>query len=184
MLSNIIATIKLAYNKTKEYINNPYETTTTEDRYYNDRMSIYDQYISIKGKPTHIIDGIYLGSAHNAANYEILKEEKIEIILNITKDIYNYYPEEFKYYKYEINDDDKSDIDNILEETYNILKNNKDKKILVHCLMGASRSCSVVLYYLMNEYKMKLEEAIEYIKKKRDIINPNMRFIRILERKK
>jgi len=175
MLSNINATFKLLFNKTKEYFNSSGKTTT-ENRYY-DKISYIDQYSAMIGEPTYIIDNIYLGSAHNAANYQQLRKLEIKTVINVTKDIYNHYENEFKYYQHPINDDDTSNISKILKETYTNIEENKDGNILIHCLMGASRSCSVILYYLIKKHKMTLEEALKFVKEKRFVINPNLRFI-------
>ena len=49
--------------------------------------------------------------------------------------------------------------------------------------MGSSRSASILIYYIMktlkkeNGDKYNLDEAIEFIKNKRDIINPSKKFI-------
>ena len=37
--------------------------------------------------------------------------------------------------------------------------------------MGASRSVSAVIFYLMTKHKMTLNEAVLFIQKKRSIIN-------------
>ncbi len=52
---------------------------------------------------------------------------------------------------------------------------------MVHCFMGASRSVSAVVYYLMTEHKMTIEEAIKYIRDKRAAINPNNKFVEALK---
>lgn len=44
-------------------------------------------------------------------------------------------------------------------------------------MKGISRSVSVVIGYLMSEKNMSYEEAIEYVKKKRPISDPNDGFV-------
>ena len=56
---------------------------------------------------------------------------------------------------------------NILETIHNHIINNKN--ILVHCSMGAQRSCAVVACYLIKYYNLTSSEAIQYIKTKRPI---------------
>lgn len=50
------------------------------------------------------------------------------------------------------------------------------QKILVHCMAGVSRSISLVSYYLMKKYFLNFDEAINIIKSKRRIANPNDSF--------
>ena len=43
--------------------------------------------------------------------------------------------------------------------------------------MGASRSASVIVVYLIKKYNMSLDEAIKYMKSKRPETNINITFI-------
>ena len=54
--------------------------------------------------------------------------------------------------------------------------------ILVHCMMGMSRSASMVLLYLMHENNQSLKECYDQVKKQRPSINPNPKFLRELGR--
>ncbi|KAK3559751.1 hypothetical protein QTP86_020758 [Hemibagrus guttatus] len=56
---------------------------------------------------------------------------------------------------------------------------NTQNKLLVHCVMGRSRSATLVLAYLMIEEKMTLVDAIEQVKRHRQII-PNRGFLKQL----
>ena len=77
-----------------------------------------------------------------------------------------------------------------LEKAYQNIKkyqrDNPDGNILVHCYMGASRSATIVLYYLMKEMKNESgdpvthKEALEYLKSKRPVVNPTHRFTKDL----
>jgi protein-tyrosine phosphatase len=146
-----------------------------------------DQIITFYSQPTHIIDNIYLGSAYNASHYDTLINNNIKLILNITTEISNYYEslDNFIYKNYKINDNNKESIKKYLLDTYEIinlfqLQNNNNNNILIHCFMGASRSVSVVIYYLMKKHNMSLANSIIYIKKKRQIINPTILFYKEL----
>ncbi len=54
--------------------------------------------------------------------------------------------------------------------------------MLVHCQMGISRSASMVIAFLMKELGMDLKNAKEYVKEKRNIIDPNNAFMKDLKR--
>ena len=41
--------------------------------------------------------------------------------------------------------------------------------------MGASRSVSLVIHYIMNKKKMSYNQALDYIKEKRKIANPTVK---------
>ena len=151
--------------------------------------NILTEYIYFFSKPTHIIDNIYLGSAFNAASYYDLKELNIRSIINVTKEISQYYPDDFTYLNYNIYDNNKDSISDLLEDAYNNilhLQATSDGNILIHCYMGSSRSASLVLYYLMksttndNGELMSHEEALEFLKSKRKIVNPTFRLTKDL----
>lgn len=182
LVSYILATYRVACDNIAQYY---YDNTNsdTKDRIYgNSEIDTFDKYKIFFSGPTHIIDNIYLGSAYNAANYHQLSNLGIEIVINVTKEISMYFPEEYEYKKLELYDNDKDDIEKYLEESYEYIKRNKHKKIFIHCKMGASRSVSILLYYMVKEHKMKLDDALKMIKEKRIIINPNNRFITILKK--
>jgi len=56
---------------------------------------------------------------------------------------------------------------NVLEVIHNHVINNQNT--LVHCFMGAQRSCAIVACYLIKYYDLTPNEAIKYIKTKRPI---------------
>ncbi|RGB39958.1 dual specificity phosphatase, partial [Rhizophagus diaphanus] len=49
-------------------------------------------------------------------------------------------------------------------------------RVLVHCWAGVSRSASLILAYLMNQYGCTYNRALNYVKKKRSIVEPNWGF--------
>ena len=55
------------------------------------------------------------------------------------------------------------------------------KKTLVHCLAGRSRSCAVVLYYIMKKHNKTFQEAHDILKAKRVDMCINRGFIRTLQ---
>ena len=64
------------------------------------------------------------------------------------------------------------------DETYKFIKEAKDQNgtVLVHCKMGMSRSASSVIAFIMKEYGMNNEEALEKVRNARPIIQPNEAF--------
>ncbi|KAG8219090.1 protein-tyrosine phosphatase-like protein [Butyriboletus roseoflavus] len=53
-------------------------------------------------------------------------------------------------------------------------------KVLVHCVMGVSRSATVVCAYLMVSQRLSVSAAIQYIRRRRPEIRPNYGFVRQL----
>ena len=48
--------------------------------------------------------------------------------------------------------------------------------MLVHCAAGVSRSASVVVAYLMYKKGLSLDDALDFVKSKRECVDPNFGF--------
>ncbi|CAM4544725.1 unnamed protein product [Leuciscus chuanchicus] len=133
-------------------------------------------------KATLIFDHLYLGSEWNASNLEELQETGVGYILNVTREIDNFFPGTFCYHNIRVYDDEATDLLAHWNETYNfIVKAKKNQsKCLVHCKMGVSRSASTVIAYAMKENGWTLEKAYNFVKQKRSITRPNASFMRQL----
>ncbi|XP_034458063.1 protein phosphatase Slingshot homolog 1 isoform X1 [Hippoglossus hippoglossus] len=133
-------------------------------------------------KATLILDHVYLGSEWNASNLEELRDCGVGYILNVTREIDNFFPGLFSYHNVRVYDEDATDLLAHWNDTYNFIvkakKNNS--KCLVHCKMGVSRSASTVIAYAMKEYGWSLEKAYNFVKQKRSIAQPNAGFMRQL----
>ncbi|XP_041742337.1 protein phosphatase Slingshot homolog 1 isoform X1 [Coregonus clupeaformis] len=133
-------------------------------------------------KAALIFDHLYLGSEWNASNLEELQDTGVGYILNVTREIDNFFPGTFSYHNIRVYDEETTDLLAHWNETYNfIVKAKKNhSKCLVHCKMGVSRSASTVIAYAMKEYGWSLEKAYDFVKQKRSITRPNAGFMRQL----
>ncbi|XP_030231551.1 protein phosphatase Slingshot homolog 1 isoform X1 [Gadus morhua] len=133
-------------------------------------------------KASLIFDHLYLGSEWNASNLEELQETGVGYILNVTREIDNFFPGTFCYHNIRVYDEEATDLLAHWNHTYHfILKAKKNNsKCLVHCKMGVSRSASTVIAYAMKEYGWSLEKAYGFVKQKRSITRPNAAFMRQL----
>uniref|UniRef100_A0A674BS96 Protein phosphatase Slingshot homolog 1 n=1 Tax=Salmo trutta TaxID=8032 RepID=A0A674BS96_SALTR len=129
-------------------------------------------------KATLIFDHLYLVS--HLATFS--HPELVGYILNVTREIDNFFPGTFSYHNIRVYDEETTDLLAHWNETYNfIVKAKKNhSKCLVHCKMGVSRSASTVIAYAMKEYGWSLEKAYNLVKQKRSITRPNAGFMRQL----
>lgn len=163
---------------------------TELEQHMNCNLMEYKEYIDnemllILGqmdKATLIFDHVYLGSEWNASNLEELQETGVGYILNVTREIDNFFPGTFSYHNIRVYDEDSTDLLAHWNDTYNfIVKAKKNhSKCLVHCKMGVSRSASTVIAYAMKEHGWSLEKAYNFVKQKRSITRPNAGFMRQL----
>ncbi|VCX41004.1 unnamed protein product [Gulo gulo] len=133
-------------------------------------------------KPSLIFDHLYLGSEWNASNLEELQGSGVDYILNVTREIDNFFPGLFAYHNIRVYDEETTDLLAHWNEAYHFINKAKRNrsKCLVHCKMGVSRSASTVIAYAMKEFGWPLEKAYNYVKQKRSITRPNAGFMRQL----
>ena len=65
--------------------------------------------------------------------------------------------------------------------SYIIINLKQNKKVLVHCKAGISRSSTLVIAFLIKFCKMNLQRALDYVKRKRHIAQPNEGFMEQLK---
>ena len=89
-----------------------------------------------------IFDGVFLGSEWNASNLEELTDNGITHILNVSREIDNYFPAVFKYLNIREYDVEETDLLKHWDRTFHFISDcvNFGGKVLVHCKMGISRS--------------------------------------------
>ncbi|KAM4620620.1 protein phosphatase Slingshot homolog 2b [Polymixia lowei] len=133
--------------------------------------------------PTEIFDHVYLGSEWNASNLEELQNSGVQYILNVTREIDNFFPSLFEYHNIRVYDEEATDLLAYWNDTYKFISRAKKAggKCLVHCKMGVSRSASTVIAYAMKEYGWDLGRAFDYVKERRAVTKPNPSFMRQLE---
>ncbi|KAG7479029.1 phosphatase Slingshot-like 2 isoform X1 [Solea senegalensis] len=133
--------------------------------------------------PTEIFEHVYLGSEWNASNMEELQNSGVRYILNVTREIDNFFPGMFEYHNIRVYDEEATNLLEYWNETYKFITKAKKAgaKCLVHCKMGVSRSASTVIAYAMKEYGWDLDTAFDYVKERRAVTKPNPSFMKQLE---
>ncbi|CAF2536304.1 unnamed protein product [Rotaria sp. Silwood2] len=153
---------------------------------YNDNLSCLlttdiESYVM-----SEVLPGLYLGNAHDAEDMNLLKQNNIKSIINISTSIPCYYENEtlFDYYKLPCNDLCKENIIQYFDKTFEYIQEKLllNQNILIHCQGGISRSPSFIIGYLMKYHSKTFDQAYSIVKEKRKIINPNLGFLTQLTR--
>ena len=99
-------------------------------------------------------------------------------ILNVTIEIANFFPDNFRYKSVRLYDLETSDLLPHWNHTWRFIDEARTSggKCLVHCKMGISRSAATVCAYLMKERLWTKSRALDFIKSKRSIVSPNPSF--------
>ncbi|XP_053179261.1 protein phosphatase Slingshot homolog 3 [Scomber japonicus] len=134
-------------------------------------------------KPSKIFDYLYLGSEWNAANFEELQKNNIGYILNVTREIDNFFPESFNYMNIRVYDVEATDLLPHWTDTFNFINTARKsgQAVLVHCKMGVSRSASTVIAYAMKQQHWPLDVALGFVRECRSIVKPNDGFMKQLQ---
>uniref|UniRef100_A0A8C3PY71 protein-serine/threonine phosphatase n=1 Tax=Chrysolophus pictus TaxID=9089 RepID=A0A8C3PY71_CHRPC len=93
-------------------------------------------------RPSHVFPHIYLGSEWNAANLEELQQNCVTHILNVAREIDNFFPALFNYMNVRVYDEETAQLLPHWNDTFLFLSDIKARggRALVHCRMGLSRS--------------------------------------------
>jgi dual specificity phosphatase 12 len=133
-----------------------------------------------------IIDGrVYISNLRAAQNPALLTRLGITHVLSVcppssfTQSIPPVIPQEHRL-SIPVQDSEHAEILGYLsaacEFIQRALDEREESKVLVHCVMGVSRSATVVAAYLMKTRNITHTDAISYIRSRRAIIHPNYGF--------
>lgn len=178
IINDIWAFIITLKSKSYNYYMN-YGTDMTVTRMKQDN-GLTDKIVYFFSKPNEIIDKnnikLFLGSAYNSANYDILKSLNINKIINVTEEIPNHFENDIEYMKIPILDNNSNHFSNeILNNINDFVKENDN--VYVHCYQGASRSAAVILHLLISKFNYNIDTGMDYLYEKHPITNINVSFV-------
>ncbi|XP_063282721.1 dual specificity protein phosphatase 7 [Pelobates fuscus] len=131
--------------------------------------------------PVQILPYLYLGCAKDSSNLDTLAKYNIKYILNVTPNLPNMFEHngEFKYKQIPISDHWSQNLSQFFPEAISFIDEARSNKcgILVHCLAGISRSVTVTVAYLMQKLNLSLNDAYDFVKRKKSNISPNFNFM-------
>ncbi|CAG2115004.1 unnamed protein product [Medioppia subpectinata] len=124
-----------------------------------------------------ITDNVYLTGAGGMIRENIVGL-RISFIMNATYELPNFDVKGLECIRVPIEDTVDDNISLYLEEVADKLNEvvSKNRRAIVHCVAGKSRSSSLVLAYLVKYQKMTLKEAFIHCKTCRDLCQPNVGF--------
>jgi len=140
---------------------------------------VYDHEGIFNCHMNEIIPNLFLGNMYYSS--DDLINNGIYHIINLSCDENNFSNQnsKFTFYNKKLNDTPNQNIIIHFEELFNIIEKIliQNKKILIHCEAGISRSSTIVIAYLMKTKKMGYEKSLEFVREKRPIVDPNLGFI-------
>ncbi|XP_060951400.1 dual specificity phosphatase 29-like [Limanda limanda] len=140
------------------------------------------------GNIDEVWPNIYIGNVAVAQNKTALQKLGITHVLNAAHSKrgsignHSFYGNDFVYCGIPADDSTHFDLDVYFQPAADFIQKalkSPDGKVLVHCIMGMSRSSTLVLAYLMIHRQLPLERALQKLIRKRAIY-PNRNFLALL----
>ncbi|KAK3844074.1 MAG: protein-tyrosine phosphatase-like protein [Linnemannia gamsii] len=126
-----------------------------------------------------ILPGLFLSGSLISESREKMKELGISHIVQVTDIPTPRFPGEFIYKVIPVPDMDETNLIKHFPDTYTFIHDAIEggRKVLVHCMAGASRSVTIVCAYLMREKKMSAIDALKHVQSLRQVAEPNDGFL-------
>ncbi|XP_070532116.1 dual specificity protein phosphatase 12-like isoform X3 [Ptychodera flava] len=122
--------------------------------------------------------GLYIGCRADAYDVEALKAANITHILTLEYEPLEINSGDFKYNFVRVSDVPNEDILSHFPECLEFVEEGIRKGgVLVHCMMGASRSATIVIAYIMQREYGKVDEILSQVKRIRPRVGPNHGFM-------
>lgn len=148
--------------------------------------SDYDERRHLRIDCDKVHEGIIIGNGDTICNMNYLKGIGVTHVLNTAEHHVEVNPAKYpcygiKYYGFHVDDLPESNISRYFPTTTSFIDSavSSGGLVVVNCVMGWSRSASVVAAYLVMKHKMKATKALELIRQNRNI-RPNAGFLQQL----
>eukprot|EP00271_Cylindrocystis_brebissonii_P012756 TRINITY_DN319_c0_g2_i4.p1 TRINITY_DN319_c0_g2~~TRINITY_DN319_c0_g2_i4.p1 ORF type:complete len:207 (+),score=50.81 TRINITY_DN319_c0_g2_i4:174-794(+) len=129
--------------------------------------------------------GLFLGDCIAAQQRDVLLRHGVRHIVQVAEELgAPPFPQDFSYTLVDIGDYAGEDIGSHFERCFEAMDAARAQggAVLVHCVMGISRSSTIVIGYLMKRHGISLATAFAHVRERRPLIDPNSGFVHELER--
>lgn len=128
-----------------------------------------------------VIENLWISgvdAVSNQPNLDQLFQAGIRLILTVASEAQLTRDRRFQYVRVDILDDPSEALYPLLDPLVILINiyRERGEGVLVHCMQGISRSSAVVCAYLISRFQVSLQEAYDYLVKKRQGILPNAGF--------
>lgn len=149
---------------------------------YGKTRGYVQSYISTKfnANPIDPEERVWLGDIATASNIPKLQEMGITHVVSAILGL-SELSNEFTYHRIPVRDVEWEELSAYFHETADFIQNalneSPDNKVFVHCVCGVSRSATLVASWLIKYRGYKADDAVEYLKSKREVVDPNSGFL-------
>ncbi|XP_014664318.1 PREDICTED: dual specificity protein phosphatase 12-like isoform X2 [Priapulus caudatus] len=144
---------------------------------YEDNVNVYKLLQSVQGDMHEVAEKLFLGSLIAAKNWMELKRNGITHILSVMDvPLPRTHTQGFTYKFVKSMDMADADLLSYFDECHNFIEDGCESGgILVHCLVGVSRSATLVIAHLMKKEAVTMEKALAKVRQIR-FVSPNPGF--------
>jgi protein-tyrosine phosphatase len=137
------------------------------------------------------LSSVFIGGAVAANSFHVLRSLGITHFLNATEDLFlpgtpsaQYIAQEFEVLRVPLRDDEDEDIEPYFFSAAAFIEGAVEDggRCLVHCHAGQSRSCALVIAWLLLYKSFNLRDAVEVVQRCRPSAAPNAGYMRALGR--
>lgn len=98
-------------------------------------------------------------------------------VLNVSDELPNYFEDKgITYLKIPVKDYESEDITSYFKTAYEFIEHARDSRMLIHCVLGRSRSFAFLVMFIMKKYRLGFEEANEVVNERRFLGQINLGF--------
>jgi len=133
------------------------------------------------GFPVEILPFLFLGNAQNSRDCDALDRHHIRYVVNVTPNLPNVFEDTglIQYLQIPITDHWSQNLASFFPTAISFIDGARDRQegVLVHCLAGISRSVTITVAYLMYKLSMSLNDAYDFVRRRKANISPNFNFM-------
>jgi hypothetical protein len=136
-----------------------------DDLYVYGRTVIENNYLNLSNNADFnlVYPNIYIGNYSTSTNLELLEGLGVTHILSVIPTFNPPFPDKFTYLHIAAYDDESQNLGNHFDCAVAFIKNvleQKNKKMLIHCMVGRSRSVSMFIAFLISILQNKFDQSI------------------------
>lgn len=129
--------------------------------------------------PAEVVPKVFLGGLDSATNMSLLQHLRITHIILAIGSMQPHFPKSFSYLAlYDAKDSASFDFSVYFDDCVQFIESARagGGGVLIHCRAGISRSPTIMIAYLMKQYRMRYEQALKLVISKRSQALPNNGF--------
>ncbi|PIK56339.1 putative rhodanese domain-containing dual specificity protein phosphatase [Apostichopus japonicus] len=128
-------------------------------------------------------DALYQGGAVHAESRVVIDNLRITHVVNVSTEVDCPFEDSCKYLHLKFADEGGANLISVFERAADFVATalqDGSNRVLVHCVMGVSRSSSITIAFLMKYHSFSFRDAYRYLRERRSVAAPNTGFVRQL----